>query len=115
MTEWHPQLPGIKLPEYGQGHIGASARATLARLEAQGLLQPEHALTAQLVLGLSTAIDRGLGYGRVTVATTTLVKELRELIGTLPAPAEVPGGGDGWDELQAWLAAQDGAQPGAQA
>lgn len=96
-------LPGLELPTGSQGHITTAAKATLAALQRDQLLEPRHALTCQVVLALSQAVDRGLAAHRVTVATSTLTKQLLEAIATLPEPAET--GSDQWMAFQERLAA----------
>lgn len=91
---WTPTLPGVAMPELGRSHIEASATATLAALDAAGLLRPEHALVCQVVLELARTVGRGLQAGKVTVATATLSKHLLEAIDKLPALAATPAGGD---------------------
>lgn len=88
MTDWTPYLPGIELPQLGSSGIERAAQATLDDLAAAELLKPADTLTVQLVLELAAAVGRGLTAGRVTVATTTLVGQLTELLDRLPARPE---------------------------
>lgn len=103
MSEWQPTFEGMDLGTLaespsGKSGIAESALATLQALDAQGLLRPQDALTCQLVLELSQALGRGLGYGKVTVAVSQLTRQLLDALDKLPKPA----GAD--DSLgQAWL------------
>lgn len=97
-------MPGIVIPTMGDSHIEKSAQATLAALDQAGVLQPRHALTCQLVLELARAVGTGLTFGKVTIATATLAKQLMEAIDTLPTEA-LDQDGDDWDQLAADLRA----------
>ena len=91
MTEWTPTLPGLDLSHSGGPGSTAmhdAAVATLQALDTEGLLEARHALTCQAVLQLSRSLDAGLNTGRVSVATSTLVKHLLEAYSMLPEPAE---------------------------
>ena len=91
MTETTPPLPGLDLTTSGghaPGAMRTAAVATLEALAAAELLEPRHTLTCQTVLSLSAAIDNGLSYGKVSVATSTLVRHLLDAIDSLPAPVE---------------------------
>lgn len=100
-----PTLAGLDIPTGAQGAITEAAKATLAALDQDHLLEARHALTCQVVLSLAQAVDRGLAAHRVTVATSTLSKQLLEAIETLPEPAEA--GSDAWMAFQERLAQAD--------
>lgn len=100
--EWAPQLPGLAIPGWGRSHIERAAQATLANLEAQGLLEPRHALACQVVLELARAVGNGLAAPKVTVATATLSKHLLEAMEALPQP-EAPVS-DAWADFERQLA-----------
>ena len=84
-TAWQPSLAGLTLPAAGRSHLTDAARSTLAALDAAGALSDEHALTVQLILDLSAALDAGLGSGRLSVATSQAVRQLLDAMATLPA------------------------------
>jgi hypothetical protein len=94
--EWQPSFEGLDLdpPSIGLGGsssaIEKSAVTTIKALDSAGLLTDRHAVTCQLIIELSRAVGRGLAYGKVSVATATLAKQLLDAIDSLP----VPGAGD---------------------
>lgn len=83
------------------GHLRAAAESTIAAKREAGLLTDEHELTVQLILALASAVDSGLAWGKVTVATTTMAKELREAAASLPSD-DVPDSPE-WTQLVALL------------
>lgn len=100
--EFAPTIPGLVLPEPGTSAIEASAIATIQRLDQDGLLEPRHALTCQLILELARAVGNGLTWGKVSVATATLARQLMDAIALLPVPAEQTD--DAWTQLEVQLA-----------
>ncbi|MST49489.1 hypothetical protein [Mobiluncus porci] len=86
-TEWQPTLPGLNIEAAGGSAIVQAVETSLASLDEQGLLEAHHSGQIQLILEVARAVGAGLSWGKVSVATTTLVRELRELMATLPAPA----------------------------
>ncbi len=83
---WQPSLDGLTVPEPAAGGtLHAAAVASLAALDEAGVLAGQHALTAQLILNLSAAIDRALASGRLQVATSQSVRQLLDAIASLPA------------------------------
>lgn len=85
-----------------KGVLRTAAETTIAAKRAAGLLDDGHDLTVALILELASAVDRGLTWGKVSVATTTLAKELREAMASLPSP-EVAGAGGAWEQIVAEL------------
>ena len=81
----------------GGGKIRAAAEKTIEAKRAAGLLDDSHELSVQLILEMSSAVDRGLAWGKVSIATTTMAREVRESLAALPSPAHA--GGGGWDEI----------------
>lgn len=61
-----------------------AAAATIDALNAAGLLDAKHALTAQLLLAVSERAGIGLQAGKTTIATTNLIRLLADLIDRLP-------------------------------
>lgn len=91
-----------------------AARVTLEELAASGHLTKAHALTCRLIMDLAQALDRGLSQGRVTVATSNLVKQLLDAIASLPGEAAAPAVDPLTAEIQALtrqLANQAGEAP----
>jgi len=92
MTQtWQPSIEGLSLDELGGGpgrHSGVAraALATVKALDEAELLRPQDALTVQLVVELADAIGRGLSFGKVSVATSQLVRQLLDAMDTLPKP-----------------------------
>lgn len=92
----------------GMGKIRAAAEKTIAAKRADGLLDDSHELSVQLILEMSSAVDRGLAWGKVSIATTTMAREVRESLDALPSPAHV--GGGGWEEIVGDLQGEGGAE-----
>ncbi|MFC8733579.1 hypothetical protein ACFT5B_14210 [Luteimicrobium sp. NPDC057192] len=88
MTETQPVLFDLSVGASG-GVIRQAAQRAIAAREVAGVLGDADALTVQLILETAAAVDRGLAWAKVSVATTTLVRELHELLDALPA---IPGG-----------------------
>lgn len=91
-TDYQPSFEGLELgaPTVGLGGsssaIEKSAITTIRSLDTLGLLTDRHAVTCQLIIELSRAVGRGLAYGKVSVATATLAKQLLDAIDSLPVP-----------------------------
>lgn len=88
-------FPGFDPFEDSPTALTDAARATLEDLAAAGHLTGAHALTCRLVMDLARSLDRGLAQGKVTVATSNLVKQMLDAIASLPgqdvqAPAVDP-------------------------
>ena len=107
MDTWQPTLPGLTPPTPETGALTDAAIATVAALESDGLLEPRHALTVQLVLGLAQNIDRAMSAGKVTVALAQSTKQLLDALAALPAPDTTPD--DAWDEMARAFAEADAA------
>lgn len=69
----------------GIGPVRNAAEATIAAKLAADLIDDEHTLTVEMIRQMASAVDRGLTAAKVSIATTTLARELRELLATLPA------------------------------
>lgn len=92
MSTWQPSIEGLDLPDVGAtpggpSGIAAAAVATVRALDEAELLRPQDALTVQLVLELASAIGRGLSYGKVSVATAQLTRQLIDAVEKLPQGA----------------------------
>ncbi len=90
------------IPEGKAGRIYAAAERTIRAKYGAQLLTDDHALTVEMILGMARAVDQGLQFGKVSTATTTMLKELREALASLPQ-GESQGGSE-WDQIQADLA-----------
>jgi hypothetical protein len=78
----------IEAPGVGNsppGTIRVAAETTIQAKRDAGLIGAEHEMTIALILQLASASDRGLVEPKVSVATTTLAKEVREALASLPA------------------------------
>jgi hypothetical protein len=103
MSDNQPTVPGLG-PTWSPGWVGPiekAARDLLQALDDTELLGRAQELNRQMVLSLSAALDRGLIAGKVSVATTTLARQLLEWTERLPSPDDV----DQVDELAAALGA----------
>jgi hypothetical protein len=96
-TAWQPTLPGLTPPTGSTGSLAKAAVATIAALEADGLIEARHALTVQLILGISASLDADLSRGKITVAMSQATKQLLDAIDSLPTPDAGPS--DEWDEM----------------
>ena len=91
---WQPSIEGLSLTDLSgrpgkASDVATAARATVAALDAQGLLRDQHALNAQLVLALADAVGNGLSFGgKVSVATAQLTKQLLDAMDKLPQAAD---------------------------
>lgn len=88
---WQPSFEGMDLERLAGGAgsaIETSAIRTIRALDELQLLDARHALTCQLIVELARAVGRGLTYGKVSVATATLAKQLLDAIDSLPKPPE---------------------------
>lgn len=106
--QWQPTFEGLTLPAGQITPLEAAARATLAALDDDGLLEPRHALTAQLILDLSASIGAGVRTGK-TAAVALAAKQLLDAIASLPEPAEQTDGA--FDELLRRLSEADEVKP----
>lgn len=101
-TAWQPMLPGLTIgvpATSGVSPLARAAQATIAALEAQGLLEDRHTLAVQLVLTLAESIDKNLTRdGKVTVAISQAMKQLQDALGALPVPVV-----DAGDPLGIWM------------
>lgn len=102
-TTWQPTLTGLTLPQAASSNLSTAAQAQLAALDRAGLLGDQHALTVQLILDLCTALDRGLGSGKLSVATSQAVRQLLDALDALPK-IESTGESDVLAEFQKMLA-----------
>ena len=82
---WQPTFDGLTLPTGTTTPLEVAAQATLAALDADGLLEPRHALTSQLVLDLSSSIGAGVRTGK-TAAVALAARQLLDALASLPAP-----------------------------
>ena len=99
MTQPPTPLFDFKPATGTKGVLRLAAETTVAAKEAAGLLTEEHALTVALIFELATVVDRGFAFGgRTSVATTTLARELREAMASLPEP-EAGAAGESWDAV----------------
>ena len=68
------------------GRIEQSAQKTIEDLRQREVLVGDGAaLTVELLLGMARAVDQGLMAPKLTIATTTMARELRELVTQLTA------------------------------
>lgn len=105
LTGWQPSFDGMALAELDAGSSGIERAAleTMRALDGAGLLTQRHALSCQLILELARAVGRGLAYGKVTVATATLARQLLEAIDTLPVPPADDDAANAFADLAATL------------
>lgn len=92
MASWQPSIDGLALSDLGAtpsspSGIAQAAVATVKALDEAELLRPQDALTVQLVMELADAIGRGLSFGKVSVATSQLVRQLIDAMDKLPQAA----------------------------
>lgn len=101
-----PYQPGL-IPA-GPAHVGgdeieAAVRVAFEELAGTGVLGPiERAKQAALVKA-AAALDRGMAYGKVSVATSNVLKQVMEGLDSLPRPTT--GADRELDALDAALAA----------
>lgn len=111
-----PMLPGLEPPPRSASPLELAAHRTIQALQDEGLLEPRHALTCQLILDLSQAVDAGKRAGRAS-AVAMAAAQLREAFLSLPEPATGGEEGDAWEALARELgraaAARDAAESGA--
>lgn len=87
---WQPSFEGLTLKTTpGDGALTSAALATLQQLDELGALKQYHALQMQLILSLARAVDAGLAYGRISVATSNMAKQLGEALKDLPMPETI--------------------------
>lgn len=103
-------LPGLNLEATTDPDSGLrdAAVATLTALQDAGLLDPRHALQAQLLVAVSERAGIGLQAPKTTIATVTMLKLLTELLETLPVTDEQVS-----DAAAQFLAALQAAEAGA--
>ncbi len=65
--ESQPTLPGLELGEH-VGSLRAAVITTLEALQLDGLLEPRHAMVAQLALEMADAVQRGIAGGKASAA-----------------------------------------------
>lgn len=99
---WQPAFDGLTLPTGDPGVLERAALATIRALDDAGALKAQHALTVQLVLGLSRSLGRDMAGGKITVAMSQATRQLLDAIASLPAPAAAPD--DAWAALERRLA-----------
>ena len=97
MNSWQPTLDGLTPPAGNVGSLSRAAVATIEALERDGLIEPRHTLTVQLILGLAGSLDGDLARGKITVAMSQATKQLLDAIASLPTPDAGPS--DEWDEM----------------
>lgn len=95
MTDQSALFEMPKVP--GSGRLLAAAQRTIRAKIGVGALNDSHALTVATVLELARAADNGLGAVKVSIATTTLMRELREALSTLPGDAGEDD--EGWGDV----------------
>lgn len=83
MTQNRP-LFDVKVPEYHPGPIETAADASIKSLQEHEHLTEAHTLIVQMIRSLARACDRGLDAPKVSVATTTMLRQLGDLMLTLP-------------------------------
>src|SRR5690625_109799 len=99
---------GIVDPGHGGNGLELAARATLADLDARGLLTARDTLTCQLILDLAAVVGSAVRKGQAAAAGMA-AKQLLDAIETLPA--EPPQDGDAFTALMQQLAQADGTEP----
>lgn len=77
-------LFAIDSPENEPGPIETAAETTIHELQEHEHLTSTHTLTIQMIRSLARACDRGLDAPKVSVATTTMLRQLGDLMLTLP-------------------------------
>lgn len=73
-----------EIPDDTKGPIEAAAEKSLFALREREHLNDSHALIIQMIRSLARACDRGLMAPRVSVATTTMLRQLSDLVLSLP-------------------------------
>lgn len=94
-----PTAPSPRTP----GAIETAVIATLDELAAAGLLTGKYVAIGEALKQTSKSIDRGLAFGKVSVATAQLTKQLFDTLDKLPEPQANTG--SGFDTLEATLTA----------
>lgn len=94
-----PALFDLEEPEHVAGPIETAANATLDVLNTSKTLEPRHALIIQMIRSLAMACDKGLAAPKVSIATTTMLRQLSDLMVELPAPAETAEASDGFAQV----------------
>lgn len=100
-TETSGALFDLAPTPQGIGPVRNAAERTLAAKRAADLIGDEHTLTVEMIRQMASAVDRGLSAAKVSIATTTLARELRELLATLPT-GDVQAD-ESWNEIVAGL------------
>jgi hypothetical protein len=95
-AEWQPTFEGLTLPSGPTTPLEVAARATLAAMDAEGLLKGRHAVTAQLVLDLARVIGDGVRLGK-TAAVALAARQLLDAVASLPSGDDKPD--DAFDRL----------------
>ena len=98
-------LPGLATAGAPANSMQLAARTYLEHLQSLGKLEPQHGLTVQLVLELSTVVGKAAAKGQAA-AMSMASRELREAMATLPAPASS-------DAFAAFMAELSGEQAAA--
>ena len=80
----------------GGSEIEDAATAAFADLEAQGLLGPIETVKRAAILKAASSLDNGLKEGRVSVATSNILKQVIDTLDSLPRAAS---GDTGMDAL----------------
>nr|WP_300339936.1 hypothetical protein [Actinomyces sp.] len=84
MFEMPPAQPGGE-----EAHaIETAVRAAFEDLEAKGVLGPIERAKRAALIKAGAGLDRGFSSPKVSVATSTVLKQVMEGLDTLPRPAE---------------------------
>ena len=82
-----------EIPNDTQGPIEIAAEKSISALREREHLTESHALIIQMIRSLARACDRGLMAPRVSVATTTMMRQLSDLVLSLPGTEPISEGG----------------------
>lgn len=74
----------MKEPEHQPGPIEIAADTSITSLKEHEHLTEAHTLIIQMIRSLARACDRGLDAPKVSIATTTMLRQLGDLMLTLP-------------------------------
>lgn len=85
------------------GAIESAVIATLDELDAAGMLTGKYVAIGEALRQTSRAVDKGMAFGKVSVATAQMTKQVFDALDKLPEPATNTG--SGFDTLDATLKA----------
>lgn len=102
------ELPGMEPAAAADSAMVRACRQTIVALGHADKLLPQHAVLTQLLLELSSAIDRGRQAGRAS-AVAMAARELRDTLLMIDPPAEDGATEDAARQLREFMAAVENA------